>query len=74
MPFDVTESQYNRIIARLTALEESYNNLATAISTFVTLTQVNQLLVVNTADIEDLKSQVEALENRVTSIEEEPLS
>lgn len=74
MPFDITESQYERLLARVTALEESYNNLATAINAFVTLTQINQLLVVNTADIQDLSEQVDALENRVTAIEEEPIS
>lgn len=69
----VTDSQYERILARLTALEEHANDLAIAQDNFVTLQQVNQLIVTLQSSVDALTEQVEALEERVTAIEEEPL-
>ena len=74
MAFSISESQYQRLLSRVTALEAQANDMAVAISKFVTLSQVNQLLVISQTDIADLRAIVEALEERVTSIEEEPLS
>jgi BMFP domain-containing protein YqiC len=70
----VSDSQYQRLLARLTALEQAHNDVVVAIDNFVTLQQLQELLTITTADLEDLRQQVTALENRVTSIEEEPLS
>ena len=70
----ISTDQYNRILSRLTAMENSFNDMAVAIDNFITLSQMNQLMTLLQQDIDDLRQQVVGLENRVTSIEEEPLS
>jgi len=70
----VSTKQYQRLLARLTALEEHANDIATAIDSLVTMQEVRQLLVVLQTDLEDVQTNVDALEARVTLIEEEPLT
>jgi polyhydroxyalkanoate synthesis regulator phasin len=73
MGYDLSEDQYLRILSRLTAVEEAFNDLATALSRYASVSQVQELLVVNKAAIDEVTEQVDALEERVTAIEEEPL-
>jgi polyhydroxyalkanoate synthesis regulator phasin len=70
----ITDDQYDRLVNRITRLEETCNNLIVAQSRLISLTQVNQLLTLIQTQVQDLSEQVEALEDRVSSIEEEPLS
>ncbi len=69
----ISENQYNRLLARMTALEEAHNDVVVAATNYITLAQVNQLLVILQADHADLTLQVAALEARVLAIENEPL-
>ncbi|MBM08025.1 MAG: hypothetical protein CMF69_00375 [Magnetovibrio sp.] len=70
---NLTQDQYDRLLARLTALEENHNNIAIAVDKFVTLDQVMEVLVILRTDIEDMQETVSSLEDRVTALEEEPL-
>jgi polyhydroxyalkanoate synthesis regulator phasin len=70
----VTTDQYNLILARLNRIENVLNDTFVAMDKFVTLGQVNQLLTVVQQDIDDLRTRVASLEQRVASIENEPLS
>jgi len=70
----ITTDQYNALLARLITLETSYNDMAVAINSLVALDQVQQLLTISQERTEALEVTVAALEQRVTSIEEEPLS
>jgi len=74
MPFTFTDSQYQRLLARVSALEEHHNNIAIALDRFTTLDQLQELLVVIQTDISDLNTRLDSIENRVTAIEEEPLA
>lgn len=73
MSFSFTESQYQRLLARVTALEEHHNDVVVALDAFATLDQVQELLVVLQTRMNDFEETLEALEERVTAIEEEPL-
>ena len=70
----VSNEQYEAILARLNAVENAFNDLAVALSRCVTIGQVQQLLVVVQQDLASVNADVDALEERVTAIEEEPLS
>jgi len=70
----MTQAQYDAILARLTALENQANDMAVAIGKFITLSQLNDLMVLLQADIAAFSIQITALEERITAIEEEPLS
>lgn len=70
---NITEAQYKRILARLSALEERANQEAIAMDKFITLEQVAELMVLVQTDVDDLRSTTSSLEDRVVSIEEEPL-
>jgi polyhydroxyalkanoate synthesis regulator phasin len=74
MSFSITETKYNLILSRLTALENTLNDSIIAIGRLATINQVHELLVITQTDISSLTSKVEALEERVTAIEEEPIS
>lgn len=74
MAFSITETQYLTLLARVTALEQQANDQAVATSRLATLEQVNQVNVLTQTQIESLDEQVQALESRVTSIEEEPMT
>ena len=67
----VSDVQYERLLNRVTKLEERVNDLITAHTRFVTLTQVNQLLVVQQTQNQALQEQVDSLNTRVVGLEEE---
>ena len=69
----ITTNQYNKMLARLTALEQHHNNVVVAMENFSTLEQLQELLVVIQGSIEALTVQVDSLYERVVAIEEEPL-
>ena len=74
MSYNLTESQYTRILTRLTTLEEYMNDLTTAISQLVTLQQVQELLVTLQTTLDDINQTLSSLEDRVIAIEQEPLT
>lgn len=69
----ITSDQYNRLLARVTKLENAHNDVVVAMDAFITLGQMNQLLTLLQTDIDDLTTQVTALNDRVEAIENEPL-
>jgi len=73
MAFNFTETKYNRLLVRLAALEESFNNMVIAIDEFVTSDQVQELLTLFQSTVDDLSTTVTSLEERVEAIENEPL-
>ena len=70
----VSSEQYNRMLARLTKIEETLNDMLVAMGHYVTMTQVQQLLSIQATQVADLEATVDSLEDRVESIEEEPLT
>jgi polyhydroxyalkanoate synthesis regulator phasin len=70
----VTDDQYARILARLTRIEEVLNDVLVAIGKFVTRSDVSQLTTLLQTELVDLRETVDALEARVETIEEEPIS
>lgn len=72
--FELSEEKYIAMLRRIKALEEAFNNIAVAIDNLASQQQVQELLVILQADIKSFDNKLTALENRVTSIEEEPLS
>lgn len=70
----ISTSQYNQLLSRVTALENAHNDVVVAMEAFITLGQMNQLNTLIQTQIDDLSVQVAALEDRVTAIEEEPLT
>lgn len=74
MSFELTEGKYIALLRRIKALEEMVNNLVVALDKCTTQQQLQELLVVVQTDIKDCQEQLIALDNRVTDIEEEPLS
>jgi tetrahydromethanopterin S-methyltransferase subunit B len=69
----VTTDQYNRMLSRITSLEQHVNDLSVALDRMITLEQMNQLQVILQTDIDDMQTQIDALETRVTGLEEEPI-
>jgi predicted ATP-grasp superfamily ATP-dependent carboligase len=74
MSFELSEGKYIALLRRVKILEEAYNDIATAINNLATQQQVQELLVIIQSDIKSFEEKLTALENRVASIEEEPLS
>jgi len=72
--FSVSEAQYVQVVRRIKILEEAFNNLAVAIDNLASAQQLQELLVIIQSDIAEFSEQVTALENRLTAIEEEPLT
>ncbi len=70
----VSTEQYNRLLARLTKLEQSLNDAFVASEHYVTMAQVHQLLTILSTELADAKTTLASLEDRVESIEEEPLT
>jgi hypothetical protein len=70
----VSTEQYNRLLARLTKIEENLNDSFVAQEHYVTMAQVHQLLTILSTQIADLSTTVASLEDRVESIEAEPLT
>ena len=69
----ITESQYKKLLTRLTAIENHLNNVTIALDRYVELSQVQQLLVVVQTSLDDITMRLESLETRVEIIENEPL-
>lgn len=74
MSFELSEEKYIAMLRRIKVLEEAFNNLVVALDNLASQQQVQELLVVLQSDIRDFQEQVTALENRVATIEEEPLT
>lgn len=74
MAWSMTEARYNKLLNRLTALEESMNDTFVALENYATTTQIQELLVILTQQINNLSVDTAALEERVVAIEEEPLT
>ena len=72
--FNLTEAKYKALLQRLVALETHVNDLSVAVSNLATIQQVKELLVIVQATLSDLDDKITSLENRVKSIEEEPLN
>ena len=70
----ITSNEYQVLLNRITAAENALNDAFTAMENFVTLSQINQLNVVTQTELAALRIEVDALQLRVTSIEEEPLT
>ena len=69
----ITNDQYNRILSRLNKIENTLNDILTAMENYVSVGQVNQLLAITQTELAAIAENVDALELRVTAIEEEPL-
>tara|TARA_B100000427_G_C15377607_1_gene537359 strand:+ start:300 stop:524 length:225 start_codon:yes stop_codon:yes gene_type:complete len=74
MAWSFTETKYNNLITRVTRLEDTLNDTIKAVGRLASINQIHELLVVIQTQIDSLNTSVTALEARVTSIEEEPLS
>lgn len=70
----VSNEQYEAMLVRLNKLENAFNDLAIAIQRLATKDLVSQLLAVIQQDLASLSADVDALELRITAIEEEPLT
>lgn len=70
----VTDTQYEAMLSRLSALENHVNNLTVAITHYITLDQLQELLVVIQTSIDDYSTRISSLESRVSTIENEPLT
>lgn len=68
----VSDSQYQALLARLRKLETTMNDVLIAIERFATLNQVQQLLTITQAELQSLGQDVDALEQRVEAIENDP--
>jgi polyhydroxyalkanoate synthesis regulator phasin len=68
----VSTDQYNAILSRLTKIERALNDVFTAQRRFITDAQMNEVFTVIQQEMDSLASDVEALEDRVTTLEEEP--
>lgn len=74
MAWSMTEERYNKLINRMTIVEEHINDMFVALDNYATANQLTELLTVLTAEIQSLSTDVGTLEDRVEAIEEEPLS
>jgi hypothetical protein len=74
MSFTLTESKYNNLLSRITALENTLNDAIVAISRLASVSQVHELLVISQTKQQEVMVKLDALEERVTAIEEEPLT
>lgn len=70
----LTDTQYNNILHRLRALEETVNDLVVAVDRLASLEQVTELSVLFQTAQEDVELRVSTLEERVEFLESEPLS
>tara|TARA_Y100000034_G_scaffold120718_1_gene163993 strand:+ start:466 stop:684 length:219 start_codon:yes stop_codon:yes gene_type:complete len=70
----VSSEQYSRLLTRLTKIEETINDILVAMERYVSMTQTQQLLTIQSTEIADLSATVSSLEDRVEAIEEEPLT
>ena len=72
--FELSEEKYIAVLRRIKVLEEAFNNIAVAIDNLASRQQVQELLVVLQADLRAFEEKLTALENRVATIEQEPLN
>lgn len=70
----ISTDQYNRLLGRVTKIEERLNEIQIAMQKMVTLTQITQLHTLTETSIEDIYTTLNALEGRVELIENEPIS
>lgn len=70
----ISDDQYKNLLARLRRVEQMLNDLAVAIDNFVTVTQVNSITTLVQTDLDDVQTRIKALESRLDSLENEPLS
>jgi hypothetical protein len=68
----MTEAQYQKILSRLTALENKLNDVTTAMNNYMTNLQISEIYTILSAETTALRDIVEALTTRVETIEEEP--
>ena len=68
----VTDRQSQELLNRVTALEESVNDILIAINRLVALSQVQQLFTVIQTQLTALENTVTGLDERVSAIEEDP--
>ena len=74
MSVELSEAKYIALLRRVKILEKAYNDMATAVNNLATQQQVQELLVIIQSDIKSFEEKLTALENRVVTIEEEPLN
>jgi len=72
--FELSEEKYIAMLRRLKVLEEAFNNIAVAIDNLASTQQVQELLVIIQADLRAFEEKLTAIDNRVTTIEHEPLN
>lgn len=68
----MTEAQYLKVLARLTALENKVNDITTAMNNYMTNLQVSEIYTILSAETTALREIVDSLATRVETIEEEP--
>lgn len=68
----MTEAQYLKVLARLTALENKVNDITTAMNNYMTNLQVSEIYTILSAETTALREIVDSLTTRVETIEEEP--
>ena len=74
MSFVFTEDKYKSILNRLVALEVHVNDLNVASTNLASMQQLKELLAILQASLIEVDNKLTALQNRITAIEEEPLS
>jgi len=67
----VSDAQYNRLLARMSKAEEAINDIIIAQGSFITLSQLNQLMVLTQTEQDVLTEQVTSNTTRITALEEE---
>lgn len=70
----ISTDQYERLLNRITAIENLLNDVLTAQENFVTMSQVNQVLTIVQQDVADVRETAATLQERVEAIESEPLT
>lgn len=67
----ISLEQYTRVLRRLSALEEHMNDTSVAMDKFITLEQIQDLVILLESSVAALEEQVNSLENRVSVLEKE---
>ena len=68
----VSTDEYNALLARITKLERSINDVFVALNQLVSQQQVNGLFTVLQQDHAALETRVDAVETRMDVLENEP--
>ena len=68
----VTAAQYLTLLQRITALEQHMNDVSIALNRVVGMNEVQQVFTILQTQVDNLSTDVAALDTRVTGIEEEP--